>query len=218
MTRNQQRRIGIERDLAARIAYEREERGWSYDVLAKRLTDVGCSIAASSVHKIEKGEPPRRISVDELYALSKVFDIPVDDLATPPVAYRAQHGDRLLDDYFDAVDRLVEFRVDTLEAGENVIDYAKTLTRAEVEEIVRTWVDRQEREHGPLIDPESLHVALLRFITVEGAASPFADAISGGALRVPGYEYHSPSDDPDGPGIRIPGYQTEAQAEAYSRA
>jgi hypothetical protein len=115
------------------------------------------------------------------------------------------------------VDRLVEFRVETLEAGQDFIDYTTTLTRAEVEEIVRTWVDRQEREHGPLLDRESLHAALLRFVTVGDAPSPFADAITGGALRVPGYEYHSPSGDTDGPGIRIPGYQTEAQAEAYSR-
>ena len=80
---NQLRVMYSEVNLARRIAYEREQRGWSYEGIAERMTRVGCAIQASAIYKIEKGNPPRRISVDELVAVSRVLDVPVDRLLVP---------------------------------------------------------------------------------------------------------------------------------------
>lgn len=80
---NPPRSLQGEDNLAQRIAYEREQRGWTYEGLAKRLTDVGCPIQGSAIYKIEKGTPRRRISVDELVAFAKVFDADTSDLLIP---------------------------------------------------------------------------------------------------------------------------------------
>jgi transcriptional regulator with XRE-family HTH domain len=75
--------IGGERELARRIQWERERRDWTLEELASKMTSVGCQIQRSGIYKIEKGDPPRRIVVDELIALSKVFSIPVEQLLLP---------------------------------------------------------------------------------------------------------------------------------------
>ncbi|MDP9437058.1 MAG: helix-turn-helix transcriptional regulator [Actinomycetota bacterium] len=80
---NPTRVISQEPNLARRIAYERQQRGWSYEGTASRLTAAGCPIAGSAIFKIEKGDPPRRISVDELVAFAKIFDAPLEELLTP---------------------------------------------------------------------------------------------------------------------------------------
>lgn len=88
--RNALRSVEGESNLAWRIAHEREERGWSYEALAKRMTDVGCSINASAIYKIEKGDPPRKIGVDELIAFARVFGKQVDDLLTRRDVYQKE--------------------------------------------------------------------------------------------------------------------------------
>lgn len=82
--RNQPRSLFSEEGLAQRVGYERERRGWTYESLAARMTAVGCPINQSALYKIEKGEPRRRITVDELVALSRVLDTPVEHLLLPP--------------------------------------------------------------------------------------------------------------------------------------
>ena len=77
---NKGRRIGREEYLAQRVQALREERGYTYEGVAKRMRDMGCQIQASAIFKIEKSEPRRRITVDELYAFAHVFDVPVDEL------------------------------------------------------------------------------------------------------------------------------------------
>ncbi len=81
---NAPRTIAGEHSLARRVAHERESRRMSYEGLASRMVNVGCPINASAIYKIEKSDPPRRITVDELVAFSKVFDIAIDQLLLPP--------------------------------------------------------------------------------------------------------------------------------------
>ena len=88
--------------LARRIAHERDARGWSYDGLAQRMTEAGCSIQASALFKIEKGDPPRRITVDELVALGRVFRVPPADLLIDPVVANHREAVRRFNDYVDA--------------------------------------------------------------------------------------------------------------------
>ncbi len=80
------RTITAEDDLAERITHERERRGWSYERLAREMTKAGCKTHASAVHKIEKGEPRRRITVTELVGISRALDLPVEDLLRPLAA------------------------------------------------------------------------------------------------------------------------------------
>lgn len=80
---NPLRALQSEDNLARRVAYERERRGWSYEGTAKRLTDAGCPIQSSAIFKIEKGEPRRRITVDELVGFARVFELDVEDLLIP---------------------------------------------------------------------------------------------------------------------------------------
>lgn len=64
---------------ASRVVAEmRQARNWSYGDLAKRMQDdARCNIDRSSLQKIEKATPPRKISLNELVAFSKVFEAPL---------------------------------------------------------------------------------------------------------------------------------------------
>ncbi|RIK16417.1 MAG: hypothetical protein DCC50_05015 [Acidobacteria bacterium] len=100
---NAPRTIGKETNLAERVQYEREQRGWTYDALAKRMTEAGCSIDKSAIYKIEKGSPPRRITVDELVALARVFETSVEELLTPVELLRQDRAKELIAEMDNAV-------------------------------------------------------------------------------------------------------------------
>jgi transcriptional regulator with XRE-family HTH domain len=99
---NPQRSIGGEDNLARRIERERTARGWSYETLAKKMTDAGCSIQGSAIYKIEKADPPRRITVDELMALATVFGKSIENLLTPIEALDQARAKQLLVDLDEA--------------------------------------------------------------------------------------------------------------------
>lgn len=80
---NQPRSLGTERSVVQRIAMLCEERGWKYPELAERMTAAGCPIQTSALYKMEKGDPPRRVTLDEAAAFAEVFGITLDDIATP---------------------------------------------------------------------------------------------------------------------------------------
>jgi transcriptional regulator with XRE-family HTH domain len=96
---NPPREVFAERHLAARVGKEREQRGWSYEGLAERMALAGCPIQASGIYKIEKADPPRRITVDELVAFSKVFELPVAALLADPELGAPAEAVRLFDLY-----------------------------------------------------------------------------------------------------------------------
>ncbi|MCY0926924.1 helix-turn-helix domain-containing protein [Streptomyces sp. H27-H1] len=72
-----------EANVAAHVQLERELRGWSTAELARQVTAAGCPLSQSAVWRIENGEPPRKISVDELVAFAKVFGKPIEQLLEP---------------------------------------------------------------------------------------------------------------------------------------
>lgn len=88
---NRPREVLAEDNLARRIAAERDARGWSNDGLAQRMTEAGCAMTGSAIFKIEKGQPRRRIVVDELVAFAKVFGVAVDNLLLPPEVLLSGH-------------------------------------------------------------------------------------------------------------------------------
>lgn len=93
-----------ERYVAQRVAFERERREWTYDGLAKRMADAGCEMHASALYKIEKGDPPRRITVTELLAFATVFEMPLAELVADPKTYLPQH-------VFEMIDRAARARL-----------------------------------------------------------------------------------------------------------
>jgi transcriptional regulator with XRE-family HTH domain len=118
---NPPRDVYAERYLAQRIARERESRGWTYESLASRMTAAGCPLNQSAIYKIERSDPPRRITVDELVGYSKVFGIPVEQL--------------LLDPEIDAEERVIEglneWRRLSAERVEVVRDYDERIKATE---------------------------------------------------------------------------------------
>lgn len=93
---NRARSLESEENLQLRIAWEREQRGMTYEGLAKRMTDLGCATHASAIYKIEKGNPPRKVTVSELIALSKVFETTTDELLVPLDLRHAQAAARII--------------------------------------------------------------------------------------------------------------------------
>jgi hypothetical protein len=83
---NKARKVYAEEHLAKRIAVERAAATppMTLEGLAKRMTDAGCAIQASAIYKIEQGDPPRRITVDELVGFARVFGTTPEDLLTAP--------------------------------------------------------------------------------------------------------------------------------------
>ncbi|MFF7180170.1 helix-turn-helix domain-containing protein [Streptomyces sp. NPDC008121] len=75
--------LASEANVAAHVGLERERRGWSTAELARRVTEAGCPLSQSAVWRIENGDPPRKISVDEMVAFGKVFERSVEELLLP---------------------------------------------------------------------------------------------------------------------------------------
>jgi transcriptional regulator with XRE-family HTH domain len=91
-----------ERHLAARIAHERTLRDWTFDGLAKRMTDAGCPIRGSAIYKTENND--RRITVAEHVALSEVLGIPLEELLVPPDLAANRQAVELWQRYVAAID------------------------------------------------------------------------------------------------------------------
>ncbi|MGV9881709.1 helix-turn-helix transcriptional regulator [Streptomyces sp. NPDC003006] len=73
-----------ENHVAERIRMEREARDWSTARLAEEMTKAGHPINQSAIWRIESGKPRRRVNLDEALGFCKVFDLPLDDLTSPP--------------------------------------------------------------------------------------------------------------------------------------
>ena len=94
---NAPRTLLEEDQLADRVAYERERRGWTYEGLALRMTQIGCPINQSALYKVEKASPRRRITVAELVALARVFGVGVEELLTPVELLKNSRAKELAD-------------------------------------------------------------------------------------------------------------------------
>lgn len=138
---NQPRSIASEDALARRIGFEREARGWSPQGLASRMTEAGCAIQASAIYKIEKADPPRRITVDELVAFSQVFEIPVGQLLIPPDIAAANELVDLVLKWDRAQDKQVEASRELDDAWDRLEKWVGTHVeqREMVEKAVRYW-------------------------------------------------------------------------------
>lgn len=143
---NQPRSIAGERTLARRIEMEREARGWSYDGLASRMTEAGCPIQASAIYKVEKADPPRRITVDELLGFSAAFEIPVHDLLRPREVVVSAKLARLFDKWEQARQEALAAKRRNEEAFANLARFVQEYHSDALEpffEMVTSWADDQ---------------------------------------------------------------------------
>ena len=90
--------FAVEATVAQRIKFEREERDWSSAKLAQQMTAAGYPLNQSAIWRIENGDPPRRVNLEEAVGFAKVFGIslgdlitPVGDMATPELKRRLQN-------------------------------------------------------------------------------------------------------------------------------
>lgn len=79
---NRVRHLMAEEHVANHLSRLRAQREWSAAEVAERMAAVGCAIDQSAIHKIEK--QGRKITVNELVALSKVFGLSTDRLMKDP--------------------------------------------------------------------------------------------------------------------------------------
>ncbi|MFF3918299.1 helix-turn-helix domain-containing protein [Streptomyces sp. NPDC001852] len=91
-----------EGNAAARIALEREVRGWSTTELAARMTKAGVPMNQTAVWRIENGNPRRKITLDEALGFSRVFELPLDELMSPPLQGVDLEGRRIVQEAVEA--------------------------------------------------------------------------------------------------------------------
>jgi transcriptional regulator with XRE-family HTH domain len=163
---NRGRTMGSERTLAQRLAYERTVREWTYDQLARRMTDVGCKIQGSALFKIEKGDPPRRVTVDELVALANVFETPMDELLVPYELILDKRARELVKKWSESRDALgtaqdqvnlwwmaltghMKSHPESRAAIEAALgSYARSLGYPDIDDAVGDWSERLRREES----------------------------------------------------------------------
>lgn len=133
------RGMEAERNVAARVAYERERARYSYAGLAQRMTDLGCAIDASAIYKIEKSDPPRRITVDELVGFAAVFGLEVDELLVPPVKVVGSEVAELLDKHQALTDEIQRLELERAGLGTRIFQLLATRQTAELVASMDLW-------------------------------------------------------------------------------
>lgn len=121
---NKPRTLGSERALSRRIALLCEQRGWKYAELADRMTAEGCPIQTSALYKLQ-GEPPRRVTVDELVALANVFDLTTDDLLRPIELVEREWAEDVAADFIAATRDLDDAQAGILRAALRLADVGR---------------------------------------------------------------------------------------------
>lgn len=169
----QRRKTGVtERNVARRVAYERALRGWSYDLLSKKLHEAGAHLAVSSLNRLERDDPPRRVNLDELFAFMEVFGLTLEEITAPPEEYRVGPLISALDQYVRKVRLTVKARHEALNSERHVTTISQTLTRDEIEAACRSWAMASHF-------PEDLALELASFLSGTTTESPLLAAHSG---------------------------------------
>jgi transcriptional regulator with XRE-family HTH domain len=122
---NQPRSIGRERALAERIQAERRRQGVGVDALAKRMTDAGCPIRGTAIQRIEKGDPPRKISVDELFAFAQAFGMTVEDILRPKELADQERAHELIERVQQSQASMGDMATETVNVIDELFDLAR---------------------------------------------------------------------------------------------
>jgi transcriptional regulator with XRE-family HTH domain len=181
--------VESEANVAERVAYEREALGLSYEALAKRMTERGCPIASSAIFRIEKGNPPRHITVDELVAFKEVFGTTINDLLAPMELIRQDRARQLASRTREAFDSLPDAVFQLCEVVAESSELARTDS-----ELFEFYRHQWETESGKVTDvplpPQVVKAitALINTVTKfcrdpEVAAAIRAESVAQAAIR-----------------------------------
>jgi transcriptional regulator with XRE-family HTH domain len=85
--------MGVQEDMdiqfGRRVFNQRKRLGWSQDELAKRLSEKGLPVYASTIAKIESKHKPRAVRLAEAAAIADLFGVSMDTLLGRSVAPEA---------------------------------------------------------------------------------------------------------------------------------
>lgn len=115
-----------EANLAKRIERLRRKEGWSYETLATKMTEAGCAISKAAVYSIEQGDPPRRITVNELIALAEIFTAgDVAELLKPVELVEREWAESVAADFISATSTLDDAYAGIVRAGMRLAGISK---------------------------------------------------------------------------------------------
>lgn len=139
---NPLRPTGNEESAARRIAFEREARGWSYEGLARRMTEAGYPVQGSAIFKIEKADPPRRITLDEFIGFAKVFELDLTEMVLTPEVHLNRTAQRKFIVWWEARQALGDAQSAFKGAENGLHEYLETHpeTATAVETLIKDWV------------------------------------------------------------------------------
>ena len=124
-----------EATVAQRIRFERENRAWSPAKLAQQMTAAGYPLNQSAIWRIENGDPPRRVNLEEAVGFAKVFEMGLEDLITPVGAVATPELKRRLRNVMDAVRAYQEAEAAAYRAVAALAEYADS--RPEQADVIR---------------------------------------------------------------------------------
>lgn len=132
------RQVNHERHLARRIAEERERADWSMERLAQRMTEAGCAMDKSAIYRIESGNPPRRITLDEAVTFANVFKLNLNDLLLPTSVARNNEAKRLWRQYLSLKEKQRSLHEQTMSVMAELLSVVDEGYREEVDAAARS--------------------------------------------------------------------------------
>lgn len=180
---NPPRTMGVEDLIAERMAELRKSRVpvMSYETLATRMGAVGCPIHPSALHRIETGSPRRKVTVDELVALAKVFEVSVDSLIAPAATGAVARVEAALVEYREAMVSLLNAR-DRLKASEQEV----TLAERALDDHANTLSGWRNQLDALARGDKSLDVTLDEAVALEALRKQIVREIGTGTTDMPG--------------------------------
>jgi transcriptional regulator with XRE-family HTH domain len=155
--------------------------------MAARLATAGYAIQHTAIFKIEKGKPPRRVTVDELVGFSKVLDVPVDELLLPMELIKNQRAIALAEELSQTDHELsrvaqrlhdlyVEYFQMAIEEPEEVRQYFHDLV------FRRTVSETPAKQEGPSSVPDGVAEAGQNLVVriMDAAQSQVIESLRGG--------------------------------------
>jgi hypothetical protein len=130
------------------------------------MTDAGTALHATAIFKIEKGDPPRRITVDELVGFARVFETNVDDLLAPPELVAQQRARELVGELDRSIQSLTETTTQLVNMYSEYFDLA-AISPAAYEFVTEAWFGPDDDGRGVRPTP------IGQFIGLDG--KPFAE-------------------------------------------
>lgn len=98
-----------EENVARRIVYEMQQRGWSQERLAKEMSEAGYPIHQSAISKIVSPREGKRrtIGVEEAIGFARVFGTSLESLALPLIATKSAEVKVLVKEISDSLEQRV---------------------------------------------------------------------------------------------------------------